>query len=347
MSNNVTTQPWRLSRVVLVRNKDGTTRFCVDYGKLNDITVKDSFPLPCIEDISDQLSQSTYFTTLDFKNGYFQIPLPLHDRPKTAFSIRDNHYQFKALLRGVKNGPPTFQRTIYQILGPARWKHFLAYPDDVVIVSTTFDDHIFHLDEILCLLYTHNFRLNFEKCSIATNSIDYLGHHICRGEIRPNSDNIRGLLKTPTPTTPKEILRFLKGAEYYRKLIPNFSRIASPLYKYNPSNSTPPSHTTPTIFTLSAEEHAAFEQIKNILTTDFVLRLPNNQLPFKIQTDASQLGIDAVLLQTYPEGDRPICYISKKLTPAQQADLQSNRSVMQSSKLLNYDITIYTVIISS
>ena len=147
---------------------------------------------------------------------------------------------------------------------------------------------------------------------------DIPSHHICRGEIRPNNDNVRGLLETPTPTTPKEIFRFLKGAEYYRKFIPNFSRIASPLHKYNPSNSTHPSHTKPTIFTLSAEEHAAFEQIKYILTTDLVVRLPNNQLPFKIQTDASQLGIDAVLLQTYPEGDRPMCYISKKLTPAQQ-----------------------------
>ncbi|CAF4747599.1 unnamed protein product, partial [Rotaria sp. Silwood2] len=206
--------PW-CSPVVLVRKKDGTTRFCVDYRKLNDITVKDSFPLPRIDDIFDQLSQSTYFTTLDFKNGYFQIPLAIHDRPKTAFSTRDNHYQFKVLPRGVKNGPPTFQRIINQILGPARWKHCLAYLDDVVIFSGTFDDHVSHLDEIFNLLHTHNFRLSFEKCTIATDSINYLGHHICRGEIRPNNDNIRGLLETPTPTISKEIFRFLKAAEYY------------------------------------------------------------------------------------------------------------------------------------
>ncbi|CAF3904830.1 unnamed protein product [Rotaria sordida] len=311
------TSPW-CSPVVLVRKKDGTTRFCVDYRKLNDITVKDSFPLPRIEDIFDQLSQSTCFTTLDFKSGYFQIPLAIHDRPKTAFSTRDNHYQFKVLPQGVKNGPPTFQRIVNQILGPARWKHCLAYLDDVVIFSRTFEDHISHLDEILCLLHTHNFRLSFEKCTIATDNIDYLGHHICRGEIRPNNDNIRGLLETSTPTTPKEIFRFLKGAEYYRKFIPNFSRIASPLYKYNPSSYTHPSNSKSTLFKLSIEEQAAFEQLKHILTTDLVLRLPNNQLPFKIQTDASQLGIGAVLLQTYPEGDRPICYMSKKLTPAQQ-----------------------------
>ena len=207
------TSPW-CSLVVLVRKKDGTTRFCVDYRKLNNVTTKDSFPLPRIEDIFDQLSQSTYFTTLDFKNGYFQIPLPLHGRPKTAFSTRDNHYQIRVLPQGDKNGSPTFQCIINQILGPARWEHCLAYLNDVVIFSTTFDEHVFHLDEILCLLHTHNFRLSFVKCTIATNSIDYLCHHVCRGEIRPNNDNIRGLLETPTSATPKEIFRFLKGAKY-------------------------------------------------------------------------------------------------------------------------------------
>jgi Reverse transcriptase (RNA-dependent DNA polymerase) len=113
------TSPWT-SPVVLVRKKDGSTRFCVDYRKLNDITVKDSFPLPRIDDIFDQLSQSLYFTKLDFKNGYFQIPLASKDRPKTAFSTRDNHYQFTVLPQGVKNGPPTFQRIVNQVLGTSR-----------------------------------------------------------------------------------------------------------------------------------------------------------------------------------------------------------------------------------
>ncbi|CAF3332041.1 unnamed protein product [Rotaria socialis] len=311
------TSPW-CSPVVLVRKKDGSTRFCVDYRKLNDISVKDSFPLPRIEDIFDQLSQSNYFTTLDFKNGYFQIPLTPHDRPKTAFSTRDNHYQFTVLPQGIKNGPPTFQRIVNRILGPARWKHCFAYLDDVVIFSKTFDDHVLHLDEILQLLHAYNFRLSVEKCTIATDTINYLGHNICRGELRPNNDNIRGLLQTTTPNTPKEIFRFLKAAEYYRKFIPNFSQIAGPLYKYNPSNKKHRSNGKPVPFKLSSDEQAAFEKLKHHLTTDLVLRLPNNQLPFKIQTDSSQLGIGAVLLQTYPEGDRPVCYMSKKLTPSQQ-----------------------------
>jgi len=310
------TSPW-CSSVVLVRKKDGSTRFCVDYRKLNDITVKDSFPLPRIDDIFDHLSQSTYFTTLDFKNGYFQIPLAPTDRPKTAFSTRDNHYQFTVLPQGVKNGPPTFQRIVNQIIGPARWKYCLAYIDDVLIFSKTFDEHILHLNEILHLLHSFNFRLSVDKCTIATDRIDYLGHHIRYDQIRPNADNIRGLLESPAPFSSKEIFRFVKAAEYFRKFIPNFSRLAAPLYKYTPS----PHNTTTLIstpFTLSPTEQAAYDQLKHLLSTDLVLQLPNYALPFKIQTDASKIGIGAVLLQTYPEGDRPVCYMSKKLSPTQQ-----------------------------
>ena len=309
------TSPWR-SPVVLVRKKDGTTRFCVDYRKLNEITVKDSFPLPRLDDIFDQISGSNYFTKLDFKNGYFQVPLATHDRPKTVFSTRDNHYQFTVLPQGIKNGPSTFQRIVNQVLGPTRWKYCLAYIDDVLIFSKTCTDHIAHLTEVLQLLSTANFRLSITKCTIASDKIDYLGHSICRGVVRPNNDNIRGLLETASPTSSREIFRFLKAAEYYRKFIRNFSTIASPLYKYAPSSQS--SSSSNTTFRLSHTELSAFNYLKRILTSDLVLRLPNFELPFKVQTDASQLGIGAVLLQTYPDGDRPVCYMSKKLTECQQ-----------------------------
>ena len=311
------TSPW-CSPVVLVRKKDGGTRFCVDYRKLNSITLKDSFPLPRIDDIFDRLSGSHYFTKLDFKSGYFQVPLAPEDRPKTAFSTRDNHYQFTVLPQGIRNGPPTFQRIVNQILGPHRRSYCLAYIDDIIVFSRTFDEHVAHLTDVLHVLSESNFRLNGEKCTIATDAIDYLGHHIRRGEIRPNTDNIRGLIETTLPITPSEIFRFVKAAEYYRKFIPNFSRIAGPLYKYNPSSTTRGNPSGSKIIQLSDEEQHAFHTLKRILTTDLVLRLPRNDLPFTLQTDASSLGIGAVLLQTYPEGDRPVCYMSKKFTPNQQ-----------------------------
>lgn len=309
------TSPW-CSPVVLVRKPDGSNRFCVDYRKLNDITTKDSFPLPRLDDILDQLSGSYFFTKLDFKNGYFQVPLAPRDRPKTAFSTRDNHYQFTVLPQGIKNGPPTFQRIVNQVLGPTRWKYCLAYIDDVLIFSKTFDDHLHHLDTVLQLLADANFRLSISKCSIATNHIEYLGHSIQDGFVRPNNTNIRALLETSTPNSPREAFRFVKAAEYYRKFIQNFSTIAGPLYKYAPSPNQ--SSKTGGVFQLSAEEHHAFDRLKKILTGDLVLRLPNMSLPFKIQTDASQIGIGAVLLQTYPEGDRPVCFMSKKLSSTQQ-----------------------------
>lgn len=309
--------PWS-SPIVLVRKKDGSVRFCIDFRKLNNITTKDAFPMPRIDDIFDHLAQAEYYTTIDFKSGYFQVGLDPKDRPKTAFSTRDQHYQFKVLPQGVTNGPPAFQRIVSQILGPTRWQHSLAYLDDVIIYSPTFDQHLIHLDDILNRLNNANFRLNINKCQIAKTSIDYLGHHIEHSHIRPNADNIRALLETQQPTTAKEAFRFVKAAEYYRKFIPGFSTIAQPLHKYAPTTKeqrTQKSQTTP--ITLTDNELHAFNKLKKILTNDLVLRIPDPQLPFKIQTDASKIGIGAVLMQTHPNGDLPIAYLSKKLTSTQ------------------------------
>ena len=311
------TLPWS-SPIVLVRKKDGSVRFCVDFRKLNNITTKDGFPIPRIDDIFDHLSQAEYYTTIDFKSGYFQVGLDPKDRPKTAFSTRDQHYQFTVLPQGVTNGPPAFQRIVSQILGPTKWQYSLAYLDDVIIYSPNFEQHLIQLDDILNRLNDANFRLNVEKCQIARTSIDYLGHHIEHSNIRPNADNIRALLETPQPTTAKEAFRFVKAAEYYRKFIPKFSMIAEPLYKYAPSTKeqrSRKSQSTPVV--LSEEGLNAFNELKRILTNDLVLRIPDAHLPFTIQTDASKIGIGAVLMQTHRNGDLPVAYLSKKFTTTQ------------------------------
>jgi len=311
------TSPWS-SPIVLVKKKDKTMRFCIDYRRLNAITIKDAFPLPRIDEIFDQLTDATYYTKFDFKSGYFQVPLSKEDRPKTAFSTRDNHYQFTVLPQGITNGPATFQRVINHILGPVRWKYALAYIDDVIIYSNTFEEHLTHLNEICQILKNARFRLNPEKCEISRTQTDYLGHRIKHGEIRPSPNNIHGLLNTKLPTTADEACKFVKAAEYYRKFIPNFSQIAEPLRKFVPTTRTQQRKGQKTLISLTNEEIKAFDQLKQFLTTDLVLRLPNNRFPFKVQTDASDEGIGAVLLQVYPEGDRPIAYLSKKFTAAQR-----------------------------
>lgn len=311
------TSPWS-SPIVLVKKKDKTLRFCIDYRRLNAITIKDAFPLPRIDEIFDQLSDAVYYTKFDFKSGYFQVPLSEEDRPKTAFSTRDNHYQFTVLPQGITNGPATFQRIVNHVLGPSRWKYALAYIDDVIIYSKTFEEHLAHLEEICQILRENRFRLNPEKCEIAQTQTDYLGHRISNGEIRPSPSNIHGLLNTKLPQTADEACKFVKAAEYYRKFIPNFSQVAEPLRKFVPTTRTQQRKGQRTLIALTKEEIEAVEELKRFLTSDLVLCLPNNRFPFTVQTDASDEGIGAVLLQSYLEGDRPVAYISKKFTPAQR-----------------------------
>ena len=310
------TSPWS-SPVVLVKKKDGTTRFCVDYRRLNQVTTKDAFPLPRIDDIYDQLTKATYFTKLDFKAGYFQVPLDARDRPKTAFSTRDGHFQFKVLPQGLTNGPPTFQRIVNQILGPNRWKHMLAYIDDIIIYSQDFVEHKKHIEEVCSLLSEANFKLSIGKCEIAKAEILFLGHVIKEGKIKPDPENVRGLVETREPTSAEEVFRFVKAAEYYRKFIPKFSFIAAPLYRYAPTSSQQQRPYAKSKFELSAEARTAFHELKTILTRDLILNLPDDTLPFKLQTDASVEGIGAVLLQSTLDGDRPLAYMSKKLTKTQ------------------------------
>jgi hypothetical protein len=311
------TSPWS-SPVVLVKKKDKTVRFCIDYRRLNAITIKDAFPLPRIDEIFDQLTDAIYFTKFDFKSGYFQIPLSEEERPKTAFSTRDNHYQFTVLPQGITNGPATFQRIVNHVLGPTRWRYALAYIDDIIIYSKTFDEHLDHLNEICQSLKEARFRLNPEKCEIAHTKTEYLGHQIERGDIRPCPRNVNGLLNTGIPKTADEACKFVKAAEYYRKFIPNFSMIAEPLRKFVPTTRTQARKGQKTPISLTRLEEEAFIELKRILTTDLVLRLPNNQRPMKLQTDASDEGIGAVILQICPDGDRPIAYLSKKFTLAQR-----------------------------
>ena len=152
-----------------------------------------------------------YYTKFDFKSGYFQVLLSEEDRPKTASPTRDNHYQFTILPQGITNGSATFQRVINHILGPARWKYVLAYIDDVIIYSKTFQEHLSHVNRICQILKDARFRLNPDKREIARTQTDYLGHNITHGKIRPSSHNIHGLLNTNLPQTADEACKFVKA----------------------------------------------------------------------------------------------------------------------------------------
>ncbi|CAM4786945.1 unnamed protein product [Rotaria magnacalcarata] len=241
------TSPWP-SSIVLVKKKDKTMIFCIDYRRLNAIIIKNTFPLPRIEEIFDQLSDAAYYTKFDFKSGYFQ-----------------------QWTRHISTLDQSYIRT--------RRKYALAYIDDVIIYSKTFDEHLSHLNEICGILKNARFRLNPEKCEVARTQTGYLGHQIDNGEIRPSSYNISGLLNTKIPQSPDEACKFMKAAEYYRKFIQNFSQIAEPLRKFVSTTRTQRKKGQKTMITLTQDEINAFNQLKHHLTTDLVLRLPNINPP--------------------------------------------------------------------
>ncbi|CAF4709669.1 unnamed protein product, partial [Rotaria socialis] len=163
-----------------------------------------------------------------------------------------------------------------------RWKHVLAYIDDIIIYSKNFYEHIQHIEEVCSLLQEANFKLNVNKCEIARSEILFLGHLITEGTIKPDPNNIRGLVETKEPTTAEEAFRFVKAAEYYRKFIPKFSIIAAPLHKYSPSTVNQ-QKINKSKFILSDDARTAFHELKKILTTDLILGLPDDTLQFKIQ----------------------------------------------------------------
>ena len=300
--------PWA-SPVVLQRKKDGTWRFCIDYRKLNEVTEKDNYPLPRIQEILDTLGGAKYFSKLDFQGGYYQVPIDESDKPKTAFVTRDQLWEYNVMPQGIKNGPPTFQRIINNVLGQLQWTCALSYIDDIIIYSKSIDDHIYHLEQVLSVLSHANFRLNSAKCEFMQEHIKFLGHMIDARGIVPCPDKINAITNIPVPKSTKAATSFVKMAEYYRNHIPNFSIIAKPLFDLTKKNVK---------FTWCDEQQNAFQLIKNALTSKPLLVFPDSDKPFIIQVDASNYGIGAVLMQNHGQGEQPIAYMSQKLNKQQQ-----------------------------
>ncbi|CAF4364857.1 unnamed protein product, partial [Didymodactylos carnosus] len=219
------TSPWA-SPVVLIKKKDESTRFCVDYRKLNNITKKDSYPLPHMGETINRLGGHQYFTKLDLKSGYFQIPIQEDDKEKTAFILQDGHWEFNVLPQGLKNAPPTFQRIMNELLAYQRWDHCLVYLDDIIIFSKSFQQHVQHLDEILTVLNNANFQLNPSKCSLIHPQMDYLGHTVNSEGITPLMDKVKALIDLPTPKSIKDVDAFLGAA---KPLLLSFPDPSSPL----------------------------------------------------------------------------------------------------------------------
>ena len=286
------TSPWA-APIVLVRKKDGTTRFCVDYRKLNDATRKDAYPLPRIDTTLDTLSGSQWFSTLDLLSGYWQVEIDEADRPKTAFCTTEGLFQFRVMPFGLCNAPATFQRLMDLVLAGLQWSECLVYLDDVIVLGRTFDEHLRNIRHVLQRLRESGLRLKPTKCHFFQREVHYLGHIISHDGVATDPSKIEKVATWPVPASKREVQQFLGLASYYQRFVENFTRVARPLHRLTERAAA---------FNWTDECQAAFDELRQRLTSAPVLAYPDFSRPFVLDTDASDTGIGAVLSQVDTEG---------------------------------------------
>ncbi|KAK6172537.1 hypothetical protein SNE40_016172 [Patella caerulea] len=312
------TSEWA-SPVVLVRKKDGGVRWCIDYRKINDVTTKDSYPLPNISDCLDTLAGASIFTTLDLQTGYHQIEVAPEDQNKTAFTTRYGLFEYTRMPFGLCGAPGTFQRAMELVLRGLQWDHVLIYLDDVIIASDNFEDHVEHLREVFKRFRNFNLKLKSRKCKLCQDKVLFLGHYVSADGIEANKDLIAVVSDWPIPQNVKQLQAFLGLTNYYRRFIPEYADKAEPLYQLLKKDVS---------FEWSISQHNAFELLKQSLTRPPVLSFPLPQETFILDTDASNVAVGAVLSQTQNGEERVISYGSKRLGPAQERYCVTRRELL-------------------
>lgn len=305
--------PWS-SPVLLTPKKDGKLRFCLDSRKLNSVTKKDAYKLPYIAEILDNLNNAKYLSSIDLSKAFWQIPISEKDRNKTAFYIpHRGTFRFVTMPFGLTNSPATQQRLVDTLFyGPEFENSVFVYIDDIVIISSNFENHISLLLKVHKKLTMANLTINFEKSVFFRSQLKYLGYVIDSKGLHVDSDKIDTILNYPTPTNKKDVKRFLGIASWYRKFVPKFSSIAGPLNKLTSTNkkSNP--------FLWSAEAEESFTKLKELLVSAPILSCPNFDLPFEVHTDASDYGVGGLLTQTIDGVEHPIAYTSRTLTGSER-----------------------------
>jgi transposase InsO family protein len=296
------------SPITLVPKKPSGVRLCIDYRRLNAITVRDRYPLPLIEEQIDKLGGNKYFTALDLASGFYQVPVAKDSIHKTAFVTPEGHFEFLRMPFGLCNAPATFQRLINEVLGSLKNSIAFPYIDDIIIPSQTVEEGLSRLRQVLHKLRDHNLTLNIKKCAFFQNKIQYLGREISEEGVRPGKEKTKAILGLQTPKTVKQVRQFLGLANYFRRFVKNFSSIVVPITSLTKQDCR---------WSWGEPQETAFNKIKEILSKEPVLAIFNPALKTELHTDASSIGVGAILFQFVSGQQRVVAYFSKQTTVEQ------------------------------
>jgi hypothetical protein len=291
--------PWGCP-AIFVNKKDQTLRMCVDYNPLNEVTITNKYPLPWIDLLFDQLTGACVFSKIDIRSGYHHIKIQPEDIPKTAFTTRYGLFEYLVMSFGLTNAPAHFTYLMNSIFMPELDKFVLVFINDILIYSKNEEEHAKHLQIVLTRLREHQLYAKFSNCAFWLEEIQFLGHVLSTKVIMVDPSIVKDILEWKSPTSVHQVRSFLGLAGYYRRFIPNFSKIVKPITELLKNDVK---------FDWSPKYNEAIEQLKVLLTTAPVLAQPDIEKPFDVYCDASSIGLGCVLMQ---EG-RVIVYASRQL----------------------------------
>ncbi|MCG8113688.1 MAG: RNase H-like domain-containing protein, partial [Candidatus Thiodiazotropha taylori] len=313
------------SNVVLVRKKDGSLRFCIDFRKLNNRTIRDAYTLPRIDDTIDTLIGSKYFSKLDLRSGYWQVEIEEQDKYKTAFTVGNmGFFECNRMAFGLTNAPASFQRLMERCMGDMNLKECLIFLDDILIFSSTFEEHLSRLEAVFSRLHQHGLKLKPSKCEFFKSSVKYLGHVVSENGVETDPEKIEALASWPIPTNIKTLRSFLGFTGYYRRYIKDYAKIVKPLNDLLVGH---PTHKPSTAkskkksgvpWEWGETQQNAFSTIKDKLSSPPILAYADFKKPFILHTDASLEGLGAVLYQEQDGIERVIAYASRGLRSSEK-----------------------------
>ena len=301
--------PWSSPGVLVV--KPEKNRFCLDSRLLNEVTIKDAYPMPSLDGIIARLPPVHFISKIDLKDAFWQVPLAESSRPKTAFTVPNRPlYQFTRMPFGLCNSPQTLCRLMDKVVPYGMKTHVFVYLDDLLILSTTFDEHVVHLTEVASQLRKAGLTINVGKSHFALKEVKYLGYIVGEGTLKVDPEKVRAITEFPVPKSTRQLRQILGMLGWYRRFIHDYSTLTAPLTDLLCKNKN---------FAWNPEADKAFNLLKEKLSSAPLLVHPDYNREFIVQCDASQCGVGALLAQADGLGnERPIAFMSQKLNKAQR-----------------------------